>query len=242
MDSGKNARGQTLKEYLAAYDPGQYERPSVTVDMAVFTLLPGDPVKLGVLLIKRGDHPFIHRWAVPGGFINMDEDLIESAYRELLEETGVKDVMLKELGAFGAPDRDPRTRVITFAFYALVPMGTLSPSAGDDASDARLFCVEVSRKQAGDTGSTMLSLKNGGLCLRALLWKQTERKGRAVQSRMRIVDGGELASDHALILGRALEKLCALPPEQAVLPMLPPVFTRRMYRQACKAVYAAAPL
>ncbi|MFZ5975465.1 MAG: NUDIX domain-containing protein [Bacillota bacterium] len=242
MNSEKNARGQTLEEFLTAYDPGQYERPSVTVDMAAFTLLPGDPLRLAVLLIKRGDHPFINRWALPGGFINMDEDLSESAYRELLEETGVKDVMLYELGAFGAPDRDPRTRVITFAYFAMAPMGTLLPKAGDDAADARLFAVETLVEQKRGVRRTMLHLKDGSLSLRALLRTQLEFRGRNVGQRMRIVDGGELACDHALILGRALERLRTLPPEQSVLPMLPPVFTRRMYRQACSAVYNVTPL
>lgn len=242
MDTERNRKGQTLNEFLAAYDPGRYERPSVTVDMAVFTLLPGDPLKLGVLLIQRGDHPFIHRWALPGGFVNMEEDLIDAAYRELMEETGVRDVLLRELGAFGAPDRDPRTRVITFAYYAQVPMGTMFPRAGDDADNAGLFGVEIRRERIHNGNRTMLTLQSGDVCLRALLRTQTERKGRTVFPRTRIVDGGELASDHALILGRALEALRVLPPKQAVYPLLPPAFTRRVYDQACRAVYASAPL
>ena len=162
MDGEKNAAGQTLEAFLAAYDPGKYERPSVTVDVVLFTLLPGDPVRLGVLLIKRGDHPFINMWALPGGFIGMDEDLVESAHRELREETGVQDVTLTGLGVFGAPDRDPRTRVISVAYTGLVPMGALQPRAGDDAADAQLFSVLTFREQGKDAMRTMIALQDAG--------------------------------------------------------------------------------
>ena len=242
MDGGKNAAGQTLEAFLAVYDPGRYDRPSVTVDVALFTLLPEDPVRLGVLLIKRSDHPFIGMWALPGGFIHMDEDLEESAYRELREETGVEDVTLNELGVFGAPDRDPRTRVITVAYFGLVPMGELKPSAGDDAADARLFSIRAFVERGKDADRTMLALQNGGTFLRALLRTQQARKGRVTQERTRIVDGGQLASDHALILGKALDRLRSMPPEDAVEPMLGPSFTAGMYDRALAAVYDVEPL
>lgn len=242
MDGGKNAAGQTLEAFLAAYDLGRYERPSVTVDVALFTLLPEDPVRLGVLLIKRSDHPFIGMWALPGGFIHMDEDLEESAYRELREETGVEDVTLNEFGVFGAPDRDPRTRVITVAYFGLVPMGELKLSAGDDAADARLFSIRAFVERGKDADRAMLALQNGGTYLRALLRTQQAQKGRVTQERTRIVDGGQLASDHALILGKALDRLRSMPPEDAVEPMLGPSFTAGMYDRALAAVYDVEPL
>jgi len=242
MDVEKNAAGQTLEAFLAAYDPGLYERPSVTVDIAVFTLLPGDPVRLGVLLIKRGDHPFINMWALPGGFIQMDEELVESARRELLEETGTEDVALQELGVFGAPDRDPRTRVITVAYTGLMPMGTLRPCAGDDAADARLFSIMTFTERENGAARTMLVLRDGETCLRALLRTQEAKKGRIVQEKTRIVDGGLLASDHALIIGRALDRLRRMPPPLSVEPMLPPVFSKELYQKACAAVYDVEPL
>lgn len=238
MDQGAvNAKGQTLEAFLQSYDPAAYPRPSVTVDMVVFTLLEGRPLRLGVLLIRRGDHPYINMWAVPGGFINMDEHLIDAAYRELYEETGVNGARLFELAPFDAPDRDPRTRVISFGYYALVPMGSLNPAAGDDAADARLFAVEVARERAGDGVRTLLSLNSGETHIQALLRTGPVRRGSAVEQRTRIVDPGELAGDHALILERALHRLRTLPPRQAVAPMLPPVFSRRMVREACRAVY-----
>ena len=111
-----------------------YPRPSVTADIIIFTLGPAD---LQVLLINRKIPPFQGMWAIPGGFVRIGESLEEAARRELEEETGVRDVYLEQLYTFGAPDRDPRGRVITVAYYALVPAATIEPRAGDDAADAR---------------------------------------------------------------------------------------------------------
>lgn len=116
-----------------------YPHPAVTVDIVVFTIRAGD---LEVLLIKRSDWPHAGKWAIPGGFVGIDESLKRAAFRELREETGVKAGFLEQLGAFGHPDRDPRERVITVAYIALVPFDRLHIEAGSDAADARLFSVE----------------------------------------------------------------------------------------------------
>jgi len=103
-------------------------QPAVTVDVVIFTLRDND---LQVLLIKRGHAPFRERWALPGGFVRMDESLAEAARRELAEETGVTDVYLEQLYTFGEPARDPRGRVISVAYVALVP----TPLAVHGSSD-----------------------------------------------------------------------------------------------------------
>ena len=90
-----------------------YERPSVTVDIVLFTYA---VERLQVLLIRRGNKPFAGKWALPGGFINIDESLETAAARELFEETGVRDIHLEQLATFGDPDRDPRGRVISVAY------------------------------------------------------------------------------------------------------------------------------
>lgn len=132
----RNPNGKTLEEFLRSYDPARYERPSVTVDMAVIA------DEREILLIRRKDHPNIDTWALPGGFLNMEETLFAAAARELEEETGVTNVPLRPLGMYGDPSRDPRTRIITCAFSALVCRNDLRIQSGDDAQDAALFTFD----------------------------------------------------------------------------------------------------
>lgn len=128
------------QKFLKQYDPSGYEKPSVTADIVVFTLDEKD--RLNLLLIKRGGYPYKDCWALPGGFMNAGKESIdEAAERELLEETGVKNVFIKQLYTFGAVNRDPRMHVISVAYTALVPKGIFPFHAGDDAKEARLFTV-----------------------------------------------------------------------------------------------------
>jgi len=114
----------------------KYARPALTVDCVVFGFGGGG---LQILLIQRGVAPFMGSWALPGGFVLMDEDLDAAARRELKEETGLEGVFLEQLATFGAPARDPRGRVVSVAYYALV-RPDLHPAKGDtDASDAAWF-------------------------------------------------------------------------------------------------------
>ncbi len=114
------------------------QHPVVTVDVVIFTLRHDD---LLVLLIQRGHPPFEGLWALPGGFVGPDETLEEAALRELEEETGVRDVYLEQLYTFGDPGRDPRGRVITVAYFALVPSTEMEVRGGSDASTARWWSV-----------------------------------------------------------------------------------------------------
>ena len=108
----------------------------MTVDIVIFTLREGS---LQVLLVKRGVPPFEGQYAIPGGFIRGDESPEEAALRELHEETGVRNVFLEQLYTFGDPKRDPRGRVITVAYYALIASDKLSLVAGADAAEAQCF-------------------------------------------------------------------------------------------------------
>ena len=123
---------------MKGYDASAYERPSVTVDVVIFSLHNED---LRVLLIQRKYEPYQGAWAIPGGFVQMGESLEDAARRELLEETAVSNVYLEQLFTFGKPDRDPRTRVITIAYIALVPHDAIQPQAGDDAAEAAWFSM-----------------------------------------------------------------------------------------------------
>jgi 8-oxo-dGTP diphosphatase len=117
----------------------RYPHPAVTTDVVIFTIRQNE---LQILLIQRALPPHKNQWALPGGFIQLEESLEEGARRELEEETGVKDVFLEQLYTFGKPERDPRERVITVAFYALVPTQELTIVAGSDAQSVNWFKIK----------------------------------------------------------------------------------------------------
>ena len=113
-----------------------YPRPAVTADALLFE---ADAASFRLLLIKRAHPPFEGRWAIPGGFLDMDETLHDAARRELREETGLDVRSLRQFAAFGDPGRDPRCRTVSIAYLAVVPAGQCAPRASDDAAEARWF-------------------------------------------------------------------------------------------------------
>src|SRR5512136_1997863 len=125
----------------------EYPRAALTVDCAVFGY---DEGELKVLLIERGLEPFKGRWALPGGFVRVDETLDEAARRELQEEAGLSNVFLEQLYTFGAVDRDPRERVVSVAYYALVKLSEHAAVAATDAANARWFRVSKVPRLAFD--------------------------------------------------------------------------------------------
>ena len=129
-----------------------YPHPAVTTDIVIFTIRQDE---LKVLLIKRALPPFKGEWALPGGFVNIDEDLDVAARRELEEETGVRDVYLEQLYTFGKPDRDPRERVITVAYYALIPSDRLEIRAASDAEAVGWFAMDEMPDLAFDHGGIL---------------------------------------------------------------------------------------
>jgi 8-oxo-dGTP diphosphatase len=124
----------------------EYPRPAVSVDIVIVTR----ETKPRVLLIRRKHDPFAGAWAIPGGFVNMDEPLDDAARRELFEETGVRAKELVQLGTFGDPGRDPRGRVISIAYLALVDPKRLKPVAADDAAEVAWFALARPPKLAFD--------------------------------------------------------------------------------------------
>ncbi|MEL7247521.1 MAG: NUDIX domain-containing protein [Bacteroidota bacterium] len=118
----------------------EYPRPSVTVDCIIFGL--DDSQQLKVLLIQRDRDPFAGKWALPGGFVEMDESLEDAARRELQEETSVENVFMEQLYTFGTLGRDPRGRVISVAYFALVNLSAHTVKAETDARDARWFAID----------------------------------------------------------------------------------------------------
>jgi 8-oxo-dGTP diphosphatase len=117
----------------------EYPRPAVTTDCVVFSY---SGESLNVLLIKRGNEPFKNKWALPGGFMQMDETADECAKRELHEETAVRIDHLEQLYTFTSIDRDPRERTISIAYFTVVKAGEHNASAGDDAANTEWFSID----------------------------------------------------------------------------------------------------
>jgi len=136
-----------------------YPMPSVTVDLVIFRVFNGN---LEVLLIQRKHPPYKDFFALPGGYVEQDEDLQDAAARELMEETNLKDVYLEQLYTFGAPDRDPRGRVISVAYFALITSDK-EIKAGDDAASASWIKVEVA-----ECGKDVLAFDHGNIFRMAL--------------------------------------------------------------------------
>lgn len=160
MKERLNKDGLTEKEFLERYKPGDYERPSVTVDMLLFTVnnKPKTDYKklaekeLQILLIKRKDHPYLGHWAIPGGFVDIDEGISTAVYRELKEETNIENVYMEQLCTWGDDvKRDPRMRVISVSHMALVPSDNLKPQAGDDADEVAWFSVKKNVTKSTET-------------------------------------------------------------------------------------------
>ena len=136
--------------FLQEYDPSQFERPSVTVDILVMTVLER---KLHLLLVRRSELPFLGKWALPGGFLKMDESAEEAAARIVLAKAGVSGAHLEQLYTFSSVERDPRTRVLSIAYLATVPCGKLKFAAGDSVDNASLYAVDGISGDGIDTGS-----------------------------------------------------------------------------------------
>lgn len=129
----------TEEEFLKNYDMSKYPTVAVTVDLSIFTIRNNE---LSILLIKRKGHPFKDYWALPGGFVNVNENIDKAAERELKEETGIsiEKGYLEQLKTYGSPERDPRGFVVSTAYVALAPKVN-RPQAGDDAAEAHFFPV-----------------------------------------------------------------------------------------------------
>lgn len=209
----KNENGQTLEEFLEAYDPYRYRTPSCTTDAVIFSYT--DQLDTGLeglklLLVKRKNHPGIGYWALPGGFINLEENLDDTARRELEEETGVKGLVMEQIGTYGDYDRDPRTRVITTAYMALVEEHQVEVHAGDDAADAAWCEICLELKQTEWTQETeqdvyVLHIRNEDHDLHtSAIVKRTMTQGLIREEKYSVEEMGMLAADHAAIIVQAL--------------------------------------
>jgi 8-oxo-dGTP diphosphatase len=210
-----NAAGQSLREFLECYDPNRYKNPSNTVDIIIFTygMEDGRRVLKRLLLIKRGNHPCIGFWATPGGFVEFRESLLDAAKRELEEETHISGLELAQLGSYGDYDRDPRTRIITTAYVALVEDGKIQAMADDDARDAAWFDIAVEQSDAmpGDDGlmhaecRIRLECPEKGESIGARVDKYWDDGSILRKRGYRLLEAERLSADHGAIIMEAID-------------------------------------
>ncbi len=204
-DGSVNEAGESLEVFLEKYNAKNYDCPCNTVDMLIFR--EGRPKKL--LMVKRRNHPSIGAWAAPGGFVDIDEDLYDAAKRELMEETGVTGVPMIQLRTWGDPKRDPRWRVITTAYLAL--LGEEIPvKAGDDAADALWFDVELIDPSGKMEGELKLNLLNEerGIRLGARVLIEYRSAGTLLsEPSYQLLENRGIANDHALLITDALVRM-----------------------------------
>lgn len=198
-----NEKGQTLEEFLEAYDPKKYDCPSNTVDIAVFK---EEKEGMRLLMIRRKNHPNIGFWALPGGFVDLRENLEDAAKRELEEETGVTGISPVQVRTWGNYDRDPRWRVIT-TLYCTVIEEQLEVKGQDDAADARWFDVKMDESvtQEGKALVTLtLSDPESDLVLSSQAELEKEGDGPWSEDVFRQISTDRIAGDHGLMIMDAL--------------------------------------
>ena len=202
------------KEFLRNYSIKDYERPSVTSDIVIFSIY-NEPAgsnrklgegKLSILLIRRKEHPFKDCWALPGGFLRENETMEECALRELKEETGLKKARLLPIGSFSEPGRDPRGWIISNAYTAPVCRQNVSIKGGDDAAEAAWFTISASfDKNTNVWNLTLESQEREELVtLKAVIKQSVSRAGL---TEYEILENSDLAFDHGKIIIKAFANM-----------------------------------
>ena len=193
-------------EFLKGYDPEAYARPSVTVDVVLLSVQDGC---ITALLQQRSVPPFQGLWALPGTFVRIDETLDATAARVLAEKIGLAECYLEQLHSFGAPDRDPRMRIITIAYYALIPAYRLIEA---QRNHPELVLAQLEAPWQGETGGPVIAKAANGSAL-------------------------PLAFDHAEILGHAVKRLRGkLDYARIAFALLPENFTLRALQAVHEAI------
>ena len=209
MSELRDHNGRTEAEYLEEYKTRDYPKPGFTVDMAVFreSIEDEESVRfsdslnsisnsLELLLVKRGRHPFLGCWALPGGFVEPGETAEQAAARELEEETGLVDVALEQFGVYSAINRDPRAWTVSTGFMALLE-GERALTAGDDAAEAEWFAMNVKRNK---DKNLVLIASNSETQLRC---EFNLHEQRFDAPRVEVVSAEGFAFDHAQLVADA---------------------------------------
>lgn len=213
------------KEFLQNYDIEKYKRPSITNDVIIFTTADKFeenqrkiPKKgMQVLLIKRDEHPSKNMWAIPGGFVHMNESLEEGAKRKLREKTGIDNVYIEQLGTFGDISRDPRTRVVSVCNIALIAKENIKYVEIKDAKEKQWFWIEKnivsSNKEENYIIKKYILKITSNDQLTNISYEVTEKLERSIlgkkQLDYKLIEGStnQLAFDHKKIIDYAIDRL-----------------------------------
>ncbi len=195
------------EEFLKDYNPDQYEKLSMTTDILILSI--SDEIQanyrksnkkyMSVLLVKRDDYPFKDKWCLPGGFLDVKEDLEDCPKRILARETGLHDIYLEQLYTFGSVNRDPRMRIVSSSYMALVDKNRLKDKLSDNASwfNIQYFDEEDNVLVILDNGTDTLKFK----IKKVLKEKTTDRY------KFEIEENNDLAFDHPLVIWSGIERL-----------------------------------
>jgi len=215
------------EEFLKDYNPDEYEKLSVTVDILIFSVSSEQTVnyrktdkkKMSILLVKRDNYPFKDKWCLPGGFVGIDEDLDKAPERILKNETNIDDVYLEQLYTFGNAKRDPRMRVISTSYMALVDKNRLNKSLSTNASWFDILSYEEKENLV------TVILDNGETTIKFSIEKKLKER-TTDRYAFSVVRNDALAFDHPLVILSGMERLQnKIEYTDVVFNMMPELFT-----------------
>lgn len=225
-------RGVFMKEYkneeefLKDYDPNKFDRLSLTTDILIFSVSDGvqenyrklNRKYFSVLLVKRDNYPFKDKWCLPGGFVKIDEDIEDAAKRILKEEANISDIYIEQLYTYGNPKRDPRTRVISTSYMALIDKNKLKYDISKNASWFNVMVLE-------DEKFIDVTLDNSNETIKYKI-KKTLKEKTTDRFKYEVVQNDKLAFDHALVITSGISRLKnKIEYTDIVFNMMPEYFT-----------------
>lgn len=214
------------EEFLKDYDPNKFDRLSFTTDILIFSVSNGlqenyrklNKKYFSVLLVKRDTYPFKDKWCLPGGFVKIDEDLEDAAFRILEDEANIKNIYLEQLYTYGNPKRDPRMRVVSTSYMALIDKSRLSDKICSNASWFNVSVFESDKK-------IDVILDNGDEIIKFKI-KKTLKERTTDRYKYEILENDKLAFDHPLVIVSGISRLKnKLEYTDIVFNMMPKYFT-----------------
>ena len=214
------------EEFLKSYNPDDYKRLSMTTDILLFSVSDvsqenyrkTNEKTMSILLVKRDTYPFKDKWCVPGGFLKLEEELEDCPKRILEEETNLKDIYMEQLYTFGQVDRDPRMRIVSTAYMALIDKNNLKDRLSNNAS-----WFNIDYKEENNNVTLTLSVPDEKIVVKAkkVLMDSTSR-----QYKYEIIENNDIAFDHAKVILTGLERLRnKVEYTDIVFNMMPDLFT-----------------